>query len=140
MENIKIENMLFDYGKTAECREISVEECKKIEDGIIKNFIKEDIKQSEILKSVLEKSKSIDRVDDDFLIERVIEKKGLEKMDNIYVMWDDLNHIDEISLKEFDSHIFDLWYEGLDNIQIFDAGMEWILFITRYGDVRILKK
>ena len=140
MENIKIENMVSDYGKTVECREISEEECKKIEEIIVKNFIKEDIKQSEILKLILEKSKSIDKVDDNFLIERVIEKKGFEKTESIYVMWDELSHIDEISLKEFDSHIFDLWYEGLDNIQIFDAGMEWILFITRYGDVRILKK
>ncbi len=140
MDKIKIENMISDYGKTVNYRELEPEEYKKIEEIIIKKFIKYEVDKTDIIKVILDKSKSIAKVDDDFLIERVIEKAGFNKMGNIYVMWDRMDHIDEIILKEFDEYIFDFWYEGLDNIQIFDAGMEWILFITRYGDVRILKK
>ena len=64
---------------------------------------------------------------------------GIEIGDSLFVSWNKFDEIDTIKTDEFEEYFFDLWYEGIDNIEIFDNTLEWILFILHNGDIRLAR-
>ena len=139
MQDIKLQNMKEDYSSIPNYETFSEREAKAIVRALISVYSLGDIKESEAAEEILKKSVSVSLVNDDFSLTILGENLGIEIGESLFVSWDKFQEIDNINTEEFDEYFFDLWYEGIDNIGIFDSTLEWVIFIVRNGDIRLAR-
>ena len=69
----------------------------------------------------------------------VFEELCLKPQESVYVNWYRYDNIDSVAFKDLVA-VFDyVWYPAADDIDLFDASLNWILSITHYGQICILK-
>jgi len=61
---------------------------------------------------------------------------GISAEKKVYVNWYRYDNVDEIQFVDLTKYFDDIWYPGLDDIDIFDATFSWILSISHDGAVR----
>jgi hypothetical protein len=139
MQDIKRKNMKEDYSCIPDYETFSESEAKAIVKAIKSVYSISDTVDSEVEEEILKKSVSVSLVNDDFSLTILGENLGIEIGDSLFVSWNKFEEIDTIKTEEFEEYFFDLWYEGIDNIEIFDSTLEWIIFILRNGDIRLIR-
>ncbi len=139
MQDIKLQNMKEDYSCIPNYETFSASEAKAIVRALINVYSLGDIKESEAAEEILKKSVSVSLVNDDFSLKILGENLGIDIGDSLFISWNKFQEIDNINTAEFEEYFFDLWYEGIDNIEIFDSSLEWIVFIVRNGDIRLVR-
>ena len=139
MQDIKIKNMKEDYSCIPDYETFSVSEAKAIVRALNSVYSLDNIAESEAAEEILKKSISVSVVNDDYSLKILGENLGIDIGDSLFVSWNKFDEIDTIKTDEFEEYFFDLWYEGIDNIEIFDNTLEWILFIMHNGDIRLAR-
>jgi hypothetical protein len=65
----------------------------------------------------------------------LLQMAGVTPQDEVYINWDDFRTIDRIAFADLSRYFDDIWYPGPDDIEIFDDGFSWVLFVHHYGAV-----
>ncbi|WP_409523497.1 hypothetical protein [Nitrincola sp. MINF-07-Sa-05] len=77
--------------------------------------------------------------EDDFNLKRVLSSLGISWPEYVFVNWYRYDIIDKLRLCDLTNYFDDIWYEDVDDIDIFDDMLEWVLSVTHYGQIKILK-
>ena len=96
----------------------------------------------EIVREVLDRGELVDGVSadsEDFDLRAMMTELGLAWADSLYLNWSQYDHIDEVATEDMATHFSDIWYPSLDDLDIFDSSMAWILSVFHHGAVSILK-
>lgn len=139
MQDIKLKNMKEDYSCIPDYETFSSSEAKAIVRAVKSIYKLEEREDNKDAEEIVKKSISVSAVNDDFSLKILGENLGIEIGNGLFVSWDKFSEIDNIRTDEFEEYFYDLWYEGIDNIIIFDSTLEWILFILHNGDIRLAR-
>lgn len=121
---------------------------KSLSDSVKKNLIKslfDNLKISNNLngvnlsKSIEKKSIIIGKISDGaFILDDLLSNFGYSANEKIYLNWKNFESIEEMSKLSFNQNFFDIWYPGVDDLDIFDESCNWLLSITHAGIVKAL--
>jgi len=57
----------------------------------------------------------------------------------VYINWYRYDDIDKMKFSDLVNYFDDIWYPDVDDIDVFDESLNWVLSITHYGQVKFLK-
>lgn len=77
--------------------------------------------------------------DDGFTLKTVFDKIKITPKAKVYLNWHHFDNVDEIGFDDLNQYFDDIWYPSSDDIDIFDESFTWILSISHYGAVSIVK-
>jgi len=77
--------------------------------------------------------------DDNFNLKKVLSSLEINWPEYIFINWYRYDNIDKMMLSDLTNHFDDVWYPDVDDIDIFDETFTWVLSITHYGQIKILK-
>lgn len=81
----------------------------------------------------------INAEDEQFSLSEAISLAGLISSELVYVNWYRYDDIDKLCLNDFDKYFDDLWYPDLDDIDIFDDSLTWIMSVLHSGQIKVLR-
>lgn len=137
MEKYKIQNFYNSKPnlRFPRFRTLSKKECQHIKKEIeIKFKINDD---DDFLHNLHEKKKILDgkNTNSQSSVLLKILKILCPKVDGnkILINWDNFTDIDEIAIEDFINFFDDIWYPEVDDIEIFDLSLEWMIIIDHGG-------
>ncbi|HWV16077.1 MAG TPA: hypothetical protein VN030_11670 [Cellvibrio sp.] len=74
-----------------------------------------------------------------FSIKQTLLGLGINHLTYVYINWYRYDAIDELSIDGLDEFFDDIWYPAIDDIDIIDINLSWILSITHFGQVKFLR-
>jgi len=77
--------------------------------------------------------------DSDFNLKRVLSFHELTESESVFINWHRFDEIDQIPLADLTKHFDDIWYSDVDDIDIFNDKLMWILSISHFGKIDVLK-
>jgi hypothetical protein len=78
--------------------------------------------------------------DNGFDLRRLISSRGLKSGTDVLVNWHRFDNIDRFALSDLSKCFSDIWYPSSDDIEIFDASLDWFVFIRHDGRVKVLDR
>jgi hypothetical protein len=63
----------------------------------------------------------------------------LPLQEKLFLNWYRYDRIDEVGAEDLTAHFSDLWYPSVDDLDIFDRSVSWVLSVSHYGAVQFLK-
>lgn len=143
MEQFKVENFLLDHRNIEfpSFQTLTSEEVERIvtELANVSGFVGHRDARS-ILRHLLSQSFSIGQVDSKepkLDLVNVLVRYNLEPSDQICINWSTFTEVDCMSASDFSQYFDYIWYPASDDIEVWDDLLEWILFVTHYGDLRL---
>ncbi len=76
--------------------------------------------------------------DEGFNLKDVMSSLGIELPNYIFINWYRYDSIDKMMFSDFENHFDDIWYPDVDDIDVFDETLAWVLTVTHYGHVKVL--
>ena len=145
MEKIKLDNFFNEYAGRdfPEYESLSKNACSNIIQSILEKFTLTDVTDG------LSMVKAIDTlgipcevasyVDETFNLNALLKACGIEAADFVYINWHRYDKIDRLTRNDLTRHFYDLWYPEVDDIDIFDDSINWILSIRHDGYIKMLR-
>ncbi len=89
-----------------------------------------------LLGTIFSRSEYLMKIDNpgSFVLSKVLTEYKIST-ETIYINWSKFNDIDNISIQSFDKYFDYLWYEGADDIELFDTSLNWVVLINHEGYV-----
>ncbi len=86
-----------------------------------------------------EKSKMISNfnANENFNLKECLNFLKIIPNESIYINWYRFDEIDELNFSDFNKFFDDIWFPEVDDINIFDSSLSWILSINHNGVVSI---
>lgn len=81
----------------------------------------------------------IDAASEEFSLRKALFHEGIKSSGDVYVNWYRYDTIDKIGLDDFDRYFDDVWYPSVDDIDVFDDSLAWVLSVSHDGKVKMLK-
>lgn len=144
MDPIKIKNFEPHYkGESFPYfRALDSKECSTIENSLIEKLhLPKDVSPLDLTKKIAEMGhflSGIDANDPNFNLIKVLRSQNITGHKNVFVNWYRFDKIDEINLNDLSQHFDDIWYPSIDDIDIFNASLNWILSIYHYGSISLI--
>jgi hypothetical protein len=144
MDEIKIQNFAREHPKSPFPQYESLTDQKMEE---IRHIVKlrtglpDNTSPLDMVRHLAERAMTVPHVsaeDEDFNLKATLQEANIKPKDKVFVNWHRFDKIDEISLNDLLEHFDDLWYPAVDDIDIFDESLNWILSIGYSGTVRVL--
>ena len=133
MDQIKLENFRKEYGFDMPIvRSLSAGECIKIRENLLRKFSLNDI--DEFFK--IDKFSRLDGFNADeenFDLKAVFNKLGIAMPNEICINFNKFESIDILRFDDLSKFFSDIWYPSLDDIEIFDINLNWIISVRHYG-------
>ena len=133
MDQIKLENFRKEYGfEMPIIRSLSLDECLKIRENLLHKFSLDDI--DEFFK--IDKFSRLDGFNADeenFDFKAVFRKLNIATPNEICINFNKFESIDILRFEDFSKFFSDIWYPSLDDIEIFDINLNWIISVRHYG-------
>lgn len=135
MEKFKLTHFKELYGfKIPTLRHLSVKESEIIIDKLCSIY---RVKKLDFLLNKIYNTfttiKEIDVDVDNFHIVNLFNELGITIPEEILINWDKFENIDCISFDIFNKYFSDIWYPIIDDIEIFDKEIKWIISIRHDG-------
>jgi len=139
---VKISNFGREYPgiKFPEFRTLSAIDAKKIVTVFTNKLGLGNISPLELVNVLRANSRRLskeDAEDESFELDQVLLRNGIFPKENVFINWYRYDQIDEIALKDLSSHFDDIWYAGVDDLDISDESFSWIVSIGYSGEVLI---
>ena len=135
MDQIKLENFHKEYGfEMPIIRSLSNDECLKIRENLLHKFSLDDI--DEFFK--IDKFSRFDGFNADeenFDLKAVFGKLNIATPNEICINFNKFESIDILHFDDLSKFFSDIWYPSLDDIEIFDINLNWIISVRHYGDI-----
>jgi hypothetical protein len=78
-------------------------------------------------------------IDDSFDLNELLATCKLEASDDVYINWYRYDKIDQLKKSDLARFFTDIWYEGSDDLDIFDGTFNWMLLIRHDGYLKLLR-
>lgn len=85
------------------------------------------------------KINGINAESNNFELSHLLDTQNIQPLPNIFLNWGQFKEIDVVSFESLSTFFYDIWYPGSDDIYLYDESFSWIVYITHYGAVLILK-
>ena len=135
MDQIKLENFRKEHGiKMPIIRSLSAGECLKIRENLLHKFSLDDI--DEFFK--IDKFSRLDGFNADeekFDLKAVFEKLNIATPNEICINFNKFESIDILHFDDLLKFFSDIWYPSLDDVEIFDLNLNWIISVRHYGTI-----
>ncbi len=96
----------------------------------------------EMLQVIQDRSELVEGADaenEDFDLGAVLKRLGLVYGDKLYLNWYRFDDVDEMCAADVIAHFSDIWYPASDDLEVFDRSMSWIVSITHFGAVMVIR-
>ena len=135
MDQIKLENFRKEHGfDMLIIRSLSAAECLEIRENLLYKFSLQNI--DEFFK--IDKFSRLDGFNADeanFDIKAVFSKLNIATPNEICINFNKFESIDIFRFGDLDKFFSDIWYPSLDDIEIFDLNLNWIVSVRHYGAI-----
>ena len=135
MDQIKLENFRKEYGfEMPIVRSLPAAECLEIRENLLYKFSLQNI--DEFFK--IDKFSRLDGFNADeanFDIKAVFSKLNIATPNEICINFNKFESIDIFRFGDLDKFFSDIWYPSLDDIEIFDLNLNWIVSVRHYGAI-----
>ena len=135
MDQIKLENFRKEYGfEMPIVRSLPYDECLKIRENLLQKFSLDDI--DEFFK--IDKFSKLDGFNADeanFDLKTTFGELGIATPNEICINFNKFESIDIFRFGDLDKFFSDIWYPSLDDIEIFDLNLNWIVSVRHYGGI-----
>jgi hypothetical protein len=64
---------------------------------------------------------------------------GITPSATVLINWYRFDQIDRMKFSDLCHNLEDVWYPAADDIDIFDTSLHWIISLTHYGKIRIVR-
>ena len=133
MDQIKLENFRKEYGiKMPIIRSLPAGECLKIRENLLHKFSLDDI--DEFFK--IDKFNRLDGFnanEENFDLKTAFSELGIAMPNEICINFNKFESIDILRFDDLFKFFSDIWYPSLDDIEIFDINLNWIISVRHYG-------
>ena len=135
MDQIKLENFRKEHGfEMPIVRSLSPDECLKIRENLLHKFSLDDI--DEFFKiDKFNKLDGFNAVEENFDIKTAFSELGIATPNEICINFNKFENIDILRFDDLDNFFSDIWYPSLDDIEIFDINLNWIISVRHYGAI-----
>ncbi|WP_149720163.1 heat-shock protein, partial [Campylobacter concisus] len=135
MDQIKLENFRKEYGfEMPIVRSLSAGECLKIRENLLHKFSLDDI--DEFFK--IDKFNRLDGFnanEENFDLKTAFSELGIAMPNEICINFNKFESIDILRFDDLSKFFSDIWYPSLDDIEIFDINLNWIISVRHYGGI-----
>ena len=135
MDQIKLENFRKEHGfEMPIIRSLSAGECLKIRENLLHKFSLDDI--DEFFK--IDKFSKLDGFNTDeenFDLKAVFRKLNIATPNEICINFNKFESIDILHFDDLSKIFSDIWYPSLDDIEIFDINLSFIISVRHYGAI-----
>lgn len=77
--------------------------------------------------------------DESFNLRQTLNSLEVKLPERVLINWYRYDDINEIKFEDLVSYFDDIWYPAVDDIDIFDDTLKWILSISHSGEMKILR-
>ena len=135
MDQIKLENFRKEYGfEIPIVRSLPAGECIKIRENLLYKFSLNDI--DEFFKiDKFNKFDGFNADEENFDIKAVFSKLNIATPNEICINFNKFESIDILRFDDLFKFFSDIWYPSLDDIEIFDINLNWIISVRHYGEI-----
>ena len=135
MDQIKLENFRKEHGFDMPIiRSLSAGECLKIRENLLHKFSLDDI--DEFFK--IDKFSRLDGFsadEENFDLKAVFGKLNIAMPNEICINFNKFESIDILHFDDLSKFFSDIWYPSLDDIEIFDINLSFIVLVRHYGAI-----
>ena len=139
MDQIKLENFRKEYGfRMPIIRSLSEAERLEIRENLLHKFSLQNI--DEFFK--IDKFSRLDGFNADeenFDLKAVFGKLNIATPNEICINFNKFESIDILHFDDLSKFFSDIWYPSLDDIEIFDLNLNWIVSVRHYGGIYYVK-
>ena len=135
MDQIKLENFRKEHGFDMPIiRSLLPDECLEIRENLLHKFSLDDI--DEFFK--IDKFSKLDGFnagEANFDIKAVFSKLNIATPNEICINFNKFENIDILHFDDLSKFFSDVWYPSLDDIEIFDINLSFIISVRHYGAI-----
>ena len=135
MDQIKLENFRKEYGiKMPIIRSLSLGECLKLREKLLHKFSLNNI--DEFFK--IDKFNRLDGFnanEEKFDLKTAFSEIGITTPNEICINFNKFESIDILRFDDLSKFFSDIWYPSLDDIEIFDINLSFIVSVRHYGEI-----
>ena len=139
MDQIKLENFRKEHGfEMPIIRSLPAGECLKLRENLLHKFSLNNI--DEFFK--IDKFSRLDGFNADeenFDLKAVFGKLNIATPNKICINFNKFESIDILYFDDLSKFFSDIWYPSLDDIEIFDLNLNWIVSVRHYGRIYYVK-
>jgi hypothetical protein len=146
MEKIKLDNF-FNENPGREFPEyvsLSKIDCDEIAQSIQEKFSLKDATDGLMLVKAIDllakPCQSASHVGEDFDLNALLKERGIDAADVVYINWHRYDKLDKLKRSDLARHFYDIWYPDVDNIDVFDGSLDWILSMRHDGYIKLLRR
>ena len=135
MDQIKLENFRKEYGfKMPIIRSLSPDECLKIRENLLHKFSLNDI--DEFFKiDKFNKFHGFSADEANFDLNALFSELNIATPNEICINFNKFENIDILHFDDLSKFFSDVWYPSLDDIEIFDINLSFIVSVRHYGAI-----
>ena len=135
MDQIKLENFRKEHGFDMPIiRSLPYNECLKIRENLLHKFSLNDI--DEFFKiDKFNKLDGFNAVEANFDLKTAFSELGIATPNEICINFNKFGSIDILRFDDLDNFFSDIWYPSLDDIEIFDINLSFIISVRHYGAI-----
>ena len=137
MEDFKVEMFEGEYNRPfIKYISLTNEQCASVETKLRQVFLIP--KDRDILKWIEERKIYEDGFNaklDSFKLKNFLDKISICPKLKVYINWSDFKDIDVLDLEDVLRYFYDIWFPGMDDIEIFDETFNWLASIRHDGVV-----
>lgn len=145
MEKIKLDNFSNEYpGRDfPEYASLSKSACSDIAQSIQAKFAQANATDGlTLVKAIDALSKPCEaasHVGEDFDLSALLNACGIDAADVVYINWHRYDKIDRLKRCDLAGYFYDIWYPDVDDIDVFDDSLSWILSVRHDGYIKLLR-
>ena len=135
MDQIKLENFRKEHGfKMPIIRSLSAAECLEIRENLLHKFTLQNI--DEFFKiDKFNKFDGFSADEENFDLKAVFRKLNITTPKKICINFNKFEIIDILHFDDLSKFFSDIWYPSLDDIEIFDLKLSFIILVRHYGAI-----
>jgi len=81
----------------------------------------------------------ITAIDPGFNLDTLLRESGVKAGQQVYINWNQFEHVDEIKLTDLVKYFQYLWYPSSEDVEIFDDTLRWAALVRHDGAVRVVR-
>jgi hypothetical protein len=145
MEKIKIDNFVKEYPGChfPEFTSLDKDNCTAIYEKISKKLgLATTSDGLALVKTIDARQKTCptaEGIGEQFSFTSLLTTYGLKGADNVYVNWYRYDRIDKLKFSDLDKYFLDIWYPGVDDMDVFDDTLDWIISVSHDSKIKLLK-
>lgn len=145
MEKIKLDNFSNEYlGRDfPEYASLSKSACADIAQSIQEKFalanVTDGLTLVKAIDALAKPCEVASHVGENFDFNALLHACGIDAADIVYINWHRYDKIDRLKRYNLASYFYDIWYSDMDDIDVFDDSLSWILPIHHDGCIKLLR-